>query len=153
MGNTVGFASIAISIIAAVGGWLAARESRKASTTNTNTSSRVVLEEEAYQRARAYDKETIERQSNELRELRDEAEEHEADIRQLHTANSRLNDQNEEIMIQNRRLSRSLAELQERLTRMQRGMDPESTERIRMRETDTNPMFERQDPNGRERSD
>jgi predicted RNase H-like nuclease (RuvC/YqgF family) len=151
MGNSIGIASILISLIAAVGGWLAARESRKATTTNTNTSSRVIMEEEAYQRARVYDKETIERQKTEIMELREEAEDHEEDIRQLHTANDRLYEQNQEILAQNQRLSRSLLELQERLTRMQRGMDPDSTEKIRMRESDTNPMIERQGPpNGRE---
>jgi peptidoglycan hydrolase CwlO-like protein len=150
MGNSVGIASIAISVIAALGAWLSARESRKASTTNANTSSRVVLEEEAYQRARVYDKETIERQRQEIKELRDEAEDHEEDIRQLHTANSNLYEQNQRIMAQNTQLSQAMAELQQRLTRMQRGMDPDSTEKIRIRETDTNPMIERQGPDGRE---
>lgn len=138
--NSVGIVSIVISVVAALGAWLSARESRKANTTNTTVSGRVEMEKEAYERARTYDKDTIERQNKEIRELREELEDTEIELRQLHHANAQLDERNERLEDANRKTRESLAELQHRFTRFQRGMDPDSTEKIRMRETDTNPM-------------
>jgi TolA-binding protein len=136
----LGIASVIISAITALGVWLSARESRKATTTNTTASSRTEMEKEAYERARALDVATIERQAQRLRELEEEADETEMELKQLHTANANLEDRSDRLSSENRQLRESLYELQVRVTRVQRGMDPESTEKIRMRETDTNPM-------------
>jgi hypothetical protein len=70
----LGIASVIISAITALGVWLSARESRKATTTNTTSSSRVEMEKEAYERARALDVQTIERQERRINELEEEAE-------------------------------------------------------------------------------
>src|SRR5690349_13999320 len=117
----LGIASIIISLIAALGGWAAARESRKATTTNTVTSGRVEMEKEAYERARALDTETIRRQEEKIDKLEEEAEEADRDIQQLHYANDQLRQQNERLVADNRRIREALTELQVRVTRMQRG--------------------------------
>lgn len=140
MPNGVGIASIIISVITALGVWLSARESRKATTTNTTASGRVEMEKEAYERARALDVQTIERQERRILELEEEARETEIEFKQLHHANANLEDRSDRLSSENRALRESLHELQVRVTRVQRGMNPESTEKIRIRETDTNPI-------------
>jgi hypothetical protein len=140
MENGIGIASIIISVIGALGVWLSARESRKATTTNTTASGRVEMEKEAYERARALDVQTIERQERRILELEEEAREAEIEFKQLHTANANLEDRSDRLSSENRVLRESLHELQVRVTRVQRGMNPESTEKIRIRETDTNPI-------------
>jgi TolA-binding protein len=137
----LGIASVIISAITALGVWLSARESRKATTTNTTSSSRVEMEKEAYERARALDVQTIERQERRINELEEEADETEIELTQLHTANANLEDRSDRLASENRQLREALHELQLRVTRVQRGMNPESTERIRIRETDTNPIL------------
>jgi TolA-binding protein len=139
--NGVGIASIAVSLVAALGAWLSARESRKASTTNATASGRVEMEKEAYERARALDVATIERQAKRLKELEEEADETEIELRQLHTANANLEDRSDRLAYENRQLRQVVNELQIRVTKVQRGMDPESADRIRIRETDTNPIL------------
>lgn len=140
MPNGVGIASIVISIVAALGAWLSARESRKATTTNTVASGRVEMEKEAYERARALDVETIERQDKRIKELEEEAEDTEEDLRQLHHANDQLLERSDRLASDNSRLREAVYDLQQRVTRVQRGLDADSTEKIHMRETDTNPM-------------
>lgn len=64
--------SVAIAVIAAVASIAAQRQAAKASTTNAAATSRAAMETDAYIRARKYDMETIERQDEELEELRAE---------------------------------------------------------------------------------
>lgn len=64
-------ASILVALIAAFGAWAAQKSAAKANKTNTQVSGRLEAEREAYERARAFDLRTIERQDQELRELRD----------------------------------------------------------------------------------
>lgn len=147
--NSLGIASILVSIIAAIGAYLSARESRKANVKNTDASGRVEMEKEAYQRARAMDVATIERQEKRIKELEEEADDTELTLKQIHHANNQLLERSERLSAENRQLREVVHDLQVRVTRVQRGMDPESTEKIRMRETDTNPMMP-EAKNGRE---
>jgi peptidoglycan hydrolase CwlO-like protein len=62
---------VIIAIIAALGAWAAQRAAAKASTANTTVSGRLDAERGAYERARAFDVATIERQDHELKELRE----------------------------------------------------------------------------------
>jgi predicted nuclease with TOPRIM domain len=148
MTTGIAVGSIIVSLIAALGGWASAKASSRASTTNVVTSSRVEMEKEAYERARALDTETINRQKVELLELREEADEHERDIQQLHYANDRLHQENQMVLADNRRLREELAHLRTRFTRLERGLPTGSTELIREREDDTNPMGDYRDKPG-----
>jgi small-conductance mechanosensitive channel len=145
-----GLISIVISVIGGLGAWLAARESRKASTTNTSASGRVEMEKEAYERARALDTETIQRQHDELQELRDNQRNINADVKMVHEENTRLHEVNERARIEhlkvledNERLRAEVAQLRRRFTLYQRGLPDDPTMPIREREGDTNPMMER----------
>lgn len=59
--------SIAVAAIAAGGAWASQRASSKAATVST----RMDAEKEAYERARAFDLQTIERQQEEIKVLRE----------------------------------------------------------------------------------
>jgi FtsZ-binding cell division protein ZapB len=69
--------TIAVAVIAAGSAYASQRAAARASVMNTSTTSRVDMEKEAYERARAFDTETIARQDAEIEELR-------ADNRDLH---------------------------------------------------------------------
>jgi chromosome segregation ATPase len=62
---------------------------------------------------------------------------------QILAENERLRNTGERVLADNRQLHREVDRLRERLTRMQRGMDPNGSEPIRQREADvdTNPMM------------
>lgn len=66
-GNVV---SVSVALIAALAAWASQRSAAKASTLNTLTVTAVDREKEAYERARAFDTETIRRQDEEIAELR-----------------------------------------------------------------------------------
>lgn len=89
----VAIASVIVSAIAALGGILSARESRKASTTNSVTSGRVEMEKEAYERARKLDTETIDRQDKELEELETKNDKLHERVELLQQQNQRLNEE------------------------------------------------------------
>lgn len=64
--------SIAVAVLAAGAAYASQRSAAKASVLNTQTVTAVDREKEAYERARAFDTETIRRQDEELQELRDD---------------------------------------------------------------------------------
>lgn len=70
--DPVEIASIIVAGIAAISAFASQKAAAKASEKNTITTSRVDMEKEAYDRARAYDTETIRRQDEEIQELRSE---------------------------------------------------------------------------------
>lgn len=139
------------------------------------------MEKEAYERARKLDTDTINRQEEELddlrkrndkltervelvqtqnRQLNEDVARVSKDNYQLHRENTRILEVNEQVLAENRRLREQgervmrdnnglhleVDSLRDRVTRMQRGMDPDSTVQIRERENDTNPMMERLEP-------
>lgn len=70
--DAANIATIVVAAIAALSAWASQRAASRASTVNALTSSRVDMEKEAYDRARAYDTETIKRQDEEIADLRSE---------------------------------------------------------------------------------
>lgn len=62
--------TLAVAVIAALSAWASQRSASRASSLNVATTSRVDMEKEAYDRARKFDIETIERQDAEIAELR-----------------------------------------------------------------------------------
>ena len=62
--------AIVVALIAALGGWASQRAASRASRINTSVSGRLEAEQGAYERARAFDVETIERQNVEIATLR-----------------------------------------------------------------------------------
>lgn len=158
-----------VTLIATFVGWLTNRASNKASVTNVTTSSRVEMEKEAYERARKLDTDTINRQDAELKELEEKYDKLKGrydaldennqklnddvarmthDNYQLHRENTRILEQNEQVIAENSRLRTQgenlmleVGQLRVRVTRMQRGEDPNSPEPIRQRQVDTNPMM------------
>lgn len=70
--NWANAVSIAVAFLAALAAYASQRSAAKASVMNTQTVTAVDREKEAYERARAFDTETIRRQDEELQELRDD---------------------------------------------------------------------------------
>lgn len=141
-------ASILISAIAALGAYASNRASSRALIKNNSTSSRVEMEKEAYERARALDTETIKRQDAEIDELRDMLKALNEDVKMvnrendaLHAENRRVLRVNEEVLRDNARLHVEVNALRLRFTRFQRGLPPDSNEEIHERAADTNPMI------------
>lgn len=73
--NPIDVGGIAVAIIAAGSAWLSSRSADKASVTGHTISSRLDAEKEAYERARDFDLQTIQRQHNEIEELRERTDE------------------------------------------------------------------------------
>lgn len=70
--DPINLGSIIVAGIAAAAAWATQRAASKATVTNTSISGRLDAEKEAYERARAMDIETIERQNQELEACRKE---------------------------------------------------------------------------------
>lgn len=123
--DAVNIATIVVALIAAAGAWASQRAASKAAVQNTVVGGRVNMENEAYERARAFDTETISRQNHEIDELRKESidlrKEHEACAREI--SDMRAKHEVEITMLRNRiaRLERDTISnveeiLRERLT-------------------------------------
>lgn len=65
-------ATVAVAVIAAGGAWASQRAAARASKVNTSVAGRLEAEKEAYERARAFDIQTIERQDKEIKDLREQ---------------------------------------------------------------------------------
>lgn len=76
-------ASVVVAGIAAFSAIASNKAAARASTLNTNTTSRLDMEREAYIRAREFDTETIKRQSAEIADLRQRNKELEDQVREL----------------------------------------------------------------------
>ena len=98
------------------------------------------MEKEAYERARKLDTETIKRQDEELAELFANQKALNADIKLVNKENERLHGENRIILEDNARLRTEVAYLRQRVVRLERGLHPDTTERLYERQTDTNPM-------------
>lgn len=70
--DLVQFGGVIVAVVAAFGAWLSQRAAAKANSSNLVVSGRLEAEREAYNRARVFDLQTIERQDIELKELREE---------------------------------------------------------------------------------
>jgi predicted RNase H-like nuclease (RuvC/YqgF family) len=83
-------ASLLVAAVAAAGAWASQRAASKASTKNVDATSRVEMEKEAYDRARSYDTETIKRQDEEIKELREDNKRLHAEVQMLMQRIARL---------------------------------------------------------------
>lgn len=135
-------AGVIISIISALGALAASRAASKASTGNARTEA----EKEAYDRARKMDVETIERQDKEIDEIREqnkllkEQNDHlNADVKRIDSDNRSLHDENRRVMEDNARLRAELRAMRLRLVRIERGINPDSTEPVVERREDIPP--------------
>lgn len=116
--DAIQVASIIVAGIAASAAYASQRAAAKASTVNTSTNSRVEMEKEAYDRARKYDTDTIERQDREIEELRTQ-------VAQVRTDNDALRRDNENLRYDNDDLKRRLARLEaEFLPNAKKEIDP-----------------------------
>lgn len=140
-------ASILVSLIAALAGYASQRASAKAQTKTAATSSRTELEKEAYERARAFDMETIKRQDGELAELRQHVKDLNADVKRVVSENDVLHDENRQVLEDNNRLRTEVKALRMRFTRIERKYPTEDVP-IQERYTDTNPSLMRELYNG-----
>lgn len=86
-GLATAIASILVAAVAAFGAWASQRAAARASQLNTMTTSRVDMEREAYDRARAFDTETIRRQDLEIEELRAQIHRQDLEIEDLRARN------------------------------------------------------------------
>lgn len=96
--------TLLIAVVSALSAWASQRAAARATTLNTETTSRVDMEKEAYERARKFDIETINRQDAELQEAleklevaraeasaaRAEARAARAEVREVHEEVARL---------------------------------------------------------------
>jgi hypothetical protein len=79
-GLATALASVIVAIVAAVAAWASARAAGKAQTHNTDVTVEAKRLEQAYERARKFDIETIQRQDVEISELRETEEELQAQV-------------------------------------------------------------------------
>lgn len=105
----VSIASIVVAAIAAFSAVASQRSAARASVLNTQTTSRVDMEREAYERARNFDTETIRRQDEELEELRSR-------VRVLEDQNEDLRQENHVFRRDVRKFSNDVARLNQELT-------------------------------------
>lgn len=94
--------AIIVAAIAALGAWAAQRSSAKASRINTTVSGRLEAERGAYERARVFDVETIERQAALIEELRRDNDNQATEIQKLYDQNESLR---RELVVVKRRVS------------------------------------------------
>ena len=86
-GLATALASIIVALVAAFGALASNRAAARASQLNTMTTSRVDMEREAYDRARAFDTETIRRQDAEIDELRAQVHRQDVELEDLRARN------------------------------------------------------------------
>lgn len=103
--DLIDLGAVLVAIIAAFGAWASQRSAAKASKFQTTFSSRMEAERGAYERARAFDTETILRQDTEIGILRE--------------ANAAQDEEIQRLRDQNERLRRELAVVKRRVTRLE----------------------------------
>lgn len=121
MPDTGQIVTVLVVILSGLFAWLSQRSAAKASKTNTLTVTAVDREKEAYERARAFDTETITRQGNEIKVLRGQvaeakAEAHEAKL-EAEAARAEAADakrESQEVRAENLTLRNALADYMER---------------------------------------
>lgn len=108
-----------ISLIAAGSAYASQRASSKASTLNTQTTSRVDMEKDAYNRALVYDTDTIDRQDKEIKEVRDENRIVTESVKVLGKENERLREENISLRASNTALTAQVSSLMQRVEHLE----------------------------------
>lgn len=129
--DPIDIASVIVSLIAASAAIASQRAAARASVVNTKETSRVDMEKEAYERARAYDTETIRRQDAEIEEIRasniqlnDDLKILHADNKQLHTDNELLRLDNEKLLVDNKHLRGQVEALRAEVAKLRFNIPP-----------------------------
>jgi FtsZ-binding cell division protein ZapB len=111
-------AAIVVALISVISAFLAGRAARNAAKFNSEAavaSSKTQAETEAYQRARKMDIETIERQDQEIEEIRDNSAKLREKVRMLMIDNDRLREDNQNLHADNDTLRRRITSLELKL--------------------------------------
>lgn len=108
---TVALASIVSAMVAALSAYLTQRSSAKAQIITATTTSRSDIERDAFERAKEFYTDTIDRQAAEIHEQADELRQLEARVRTLEAAAVTLRERAEEYRRAGRRLARAAHEL------------------------------------------
>lgn len=108
-------AAIIVSLVAAAGAYMSQRAAAKAAKVNAESSGRMKMEDEAYDRAREYDTDTITRQKAEIDALRIQND----TLQRVHTQNRHLNEDvkrvskdNDQLHAENTRLVKRVEDLE-----------------------------------------
>lgn len=118
--DSTNIAGLVVSVIATFVGYMSARSASKATTRNTELTARFSMEDKAYERARKFDTDTIERQDKEIEELRAVNQKFEIEVHELKEANRKLGD----VQATNEALNREVQELRDRIHRIEHGLPP-----------------------------
>ncbi len=115
-------ASFIVSVVTGLAAYAAARSANKATVRNAEINSRTTMEEEAYDRARKFDTETIKRQDEELIEVREVNKKLSIEIAELQEANRKL----AHVQSENENLKDEIKNLNKRIERLENGVPPET---------------------------
>ena len=116
--------TVIVAIIAAGSAYASQRAAARASTLNTSTTTRVDMEKEAYDRARKFDIETIQRQDAEILELRHELETAHEKIDVARAEARKARSEVREMRIDKDKLRDRVNDLETELRRYQGGQGP-----------------------------
>lgn len=118
------WATITVALISVISALLASRAAKTAAKFNSDasvTNSKIQAETEAYERARSMDIKTIERQDQEIEEIRQNSEKLREKVRMLMEHNERLRDENQRLHRDNETLMRRISRLETRFEGDQHG--------------------------------
>ena len=107
---------IAVALISLASAWLAYRSAKSASKYTSEASimnSKTLAETEAYNRARKLDTETIDRQKQDILEIRANNEDLRVKVRELKVDNENLHEDNDRLRRRIARLEQQIGELNE----------------------------------------
>lgn len=114
--DPVNIGAVLVALIAALGAWASQRAAAKATKYNAdaaNINTKATAELEAYNRARAMDLKTIERQDEEFDEIRKEYDKLREDFKAMARDNERLHKENATLRRRVERLEHQLGESSE----------------------------------------
>lgn len=120
--NAANIITIVVAVVAALSAYASQRAASRASILNVNTTSRIDMEREAYERARKFDTDTITRQDNEIMELRN-------DNRELHEKVAEARAEAHEARAEARKVSAINDRLRERILLLERELYPDPNNR------------------------
>lgn len=114
--NGDNWAQILVALVAVISAFLAQRSAKNAAKLNSDatiTNSKTLAETEAYNRARKMDVETIERQDEDIRELRENSNKLREKYRELKQDNELLHEDNDRLRRRVTALERQIGETNE----------------------------------------
>lgn len=116
--DQISWAGVVVALIGVISAWLSGRSARAAAKYNADASmasNKAQAETEAYQRARNMDLKTIQRQDEEIEEIRINSEKLREKVRTLIQDNERLRTDNQRLHDDNDALRRRVSRLEQQL--------------------------------------